>query len=320
MYNEFYGLSKNPFNMTADPAFLYLTAQHREALAGLAYAILGRKGLLVLSGMAGSGKTTLLTWLLQKLPNSQVQSSVILNPTLTRDEFLELAMLDFGIPDIPASKARRLWALQEFLLKSRGEGKLCVLIIDEAHKLSSELLEEIRLLGNLECADEKLIQLVLIGQNEIDAVLGQPGLWQLKQRVSVRLSLVPLQVEEVAPYIQHRWCVAGGRNPAPFTSAAVTNVATWSKGIPRLINSICDNALVLAMACQESSVNADHIESVARDLLLIERASPLPVAMEAPDTPAAAPPIPMKTVDSHEAKPVGKPPLARWASRLGIGN
>jgi general secretion pathway protein A len=131
-----------------------LTEQHREALAGLTYSILDRKGFLELSGTAGSGKTTLLTWVLQKLPPAQIQSSVILNPTLTRDEFIEMVMLDFGIQDIPASKAHRLWLLQQFLLKGHQDGKVNVLVIDEAHKLSAELLEEIRLLGNFERADE----------------------------------------------------------------------------------------------------------------------------------------------------------------------
>src|ERR1051326_3771523 len=150
MYKEFYGLARKPFNMTPDPAFLFLTEQHREALAGLTYAILERKGFLVLSGMAGSGKTTLLAWVLQKLPTSRVQTSVILNPMLTREEFLELAMLDFGLTDIPASKAQRLWILQKFLLQGKEAGKTNVLVVDEAHKLNVELLEEIRLLGNLE--------------------------------------------------------------------------------------------------------------------------------------------------------------------------
>src|ERR1700733_1740666 len=174
MYTAFFGLTKMPFNMTPDPAFLFLTEQHREALAGLTYAILDRKGFLALSGMAGAGKTTLLAWVLEKLPVTKVRSSVILNPTLTPSEFLELAMLDFGLTDIPTSKAHRLWSLQKFLLAGQREGKVSVLIVDEAHKLSPEVLEEIRLLGNFECADEKLLQVVLIGQSELDEVLNRP--------------------------------------------------------------------------------------------------------------------------------------------------
>ena len=153
MYTAFFDLARMPFNMTPDPAMLYMTEQHREALAGLTYAILDRKGFLALSGMAGSGKTTLLAWVLQKLPVDKVRSSVILNPTLTPSEFLELAMLDFGIQDIPPSKALRLVILQRFLLNLHRDGKIAVLIVDEAHKLSAEVLEEIRLLGNLEWAE-----------------------------------------------------------------------------------------------------------------------------------------------------------------------
>jgi general secretion pathway protein A len=301
MYNAFFGLTRKPFNLTADPAFLFLTEQHREALAGLTYAILDRKGVLVLSGMAGAGKTTLLGWVLQKLPAGKIHSSVILNPTLTRNEFLELAMLDFGIPEIPASKAQRVWTLQKFLLKSQHEGKISVLIIDEAHKLSSEVLEEVRLLGNFECADEKLLQVVLIGQSELDQVLSRPKLWQFKQRVSVRLSLDPLGASEVGDYIEHRWRVAGGEQAAPFSPEAVVNVAKWSKGIPRLINSICDNALVEAFADSARSVSADHVRVAAGDLLLIEK----PITLLAVSAPPPEKPL------APEDRPAHKPGHAR---------
>src|ERR1035438_2895228 len=145
MYTTFFGLTKKPFNITPDPAFLFLTDQHREALAGLTYGILDRKGFSTLSGTAGSGKTTILSWVLQKLAASEVQSSVILNPMLSPDEFLEMMMLDFGMTDIPESKARRIWQLHKFLLQGKRDGKISVLIVDEAHKLTPELLEEIRL-------------------------------------------------------------------------------------------------------------------------------------------------------------------------------
>src|ERR1700733_161482 len=210
MYTAFFGLTKMPFNMTPDPAFLYLTDQHREALAGLTYAILDRKGFLALSGMAGAGKTTLLAWVLQKLPVSKVQSSVILNPTLTPNEFLEMTMLDFGIPEIPESKAHRLWLLQKFLLKGQREDKVSVLIVDEAHKLSPEVLEEIRMLGNFEEAEQKYLQILLVGQSELDEILNRADLRQLKQRIGVRLSLAPLARKEVGEYIRHRWLRAGG--------------------------------------------------------------------------------------------------------------
>ena len=326
MYTAFFGLTKKPFNMTPDPAFLYLTDQHREALAGLSYAILDRKGFLALSGMAGSGKTTLLSWVLQKLPSSQIQSSVILNPSLTPEEFLEMAMLDFGIPDIPESKARRIWKLHQFLLQGKQDGKVSVLIVDEAHKLTPQLLEEIRLLGNFECADEKLLQVVLIGQSELDDVLNRPDLWQLKQRLSIRLSLKPLGENEVERYVKHRWTVAGGKDALPFSPDAMLKLAKWSKGIPRLINSICDSALVLAFADVASCVSADHIDEAARDLRLTEEKPMVPAATPEgtirstvppaiPDAPPPVWPIRLRTVEGYGTK---RSFFGRWASRLGL--
>jgi general secretion pathway protein A len=325
MYTAFFGLTKKPFNMTPDPAFLYLTDQHREALAGLTYAILDRKGFLALSGTAGSGKTTLLAWVLQKLPVTKVQSSVILNPTLTPSEFLEMAMLDFGIPEIPVSKAHRLWLLQKFLLKGQREDKINVLIIDEAHKLSPEVLEEIRYLGNFESAEAKLLQVVLLGQSELDDLLGRPELWQFKQRISVRLSLQPLGAAEVGDYIEHRWSVAGGPQPGPFSSEAVANVAKWSKGIPRLINSICDNALVQAFAECARTVGPEHVRMAARDLLLIEKQIslvqplPTPPVVPAPQQRPArriAQPLKLNTLEQYAPQPPKQSIFARWAGRL----
>lgn len=316
MYTAFFGLTRMPFNMTPDPAMVFSTEQHREALAGLTYAILDRKGFLVLSGMAGAGKTTMLTWVLQKLPSSKVQSSVILNPTLTPREFLELAMLDFGIQDVPESKAQRLWMLQRFLVQQHHDGRICVLIIDEAHKLSSEVLEEIRLLGNFECAEEKLLQVVLIGQSELDQVLSRPELWQLKQRIGVRLSLKPLGAHEVGAYIEHRWRVAGGKE-APFSSEAVSNVAQWSRGIPRLINSICDNALVEAFADGTRSVTGDHVRMAAEGLLLKDSLPiRLPVLAPPPERPVAPRIVPIKlaTLQKYEP-PAPKPSIFSWWTR-----
>jgi general secretion pathway protein A len=323
MYTAFFGLTKKPFNMTPDPAFLYLTGQHREALAGLTYAILDRKGFLVLSGTAGAGKTTLLAWVLQKLPVSKVQSSVILNPTLTPSEFLEMAMLDFGIQDIPESKAHRLWALQKFLLKGQRENKVSVLIIDEAHKLSPEVLEEIRFLGNFETPDAKLLQVVLMGQSELDTLLSRPDLWQFKQRISVRLSLEPLGASEVVDYIQHRWQVAGGQQPIPFSPEAVTSIAKWSKGIPRLINSLCDNALVEAFAATSRSVSSDHVRLAADGLLLIDKpVARLPVPIPLPERPVAPKmvrPINLATLDRYSPPAPKRSVFAWWTRRSKQG-
>src|SRR4051794_11139366 len=162
MYERFFGLQKHPFSMTPDPGVLFMTSQHKEALVGLTYAILDRKGFVVLTGDAGTGKTTLLARVLQYLPAERICSSVILNPTLSPSEFLELAMLDFGITDISQSKAQRLYRLQDFLVRGYAAGRISTLVVDEAHKLSPGVLEEIRLLGNFENSDDKLIQVVLI--------------------------------------------------------------------------------------------------------------------------------------------------------------
>src|SRR5690242_4121621 len=196
MYNHAFGLRQNPFNLTPDPAFLFLTEQHREALAGLTYSLLQRKGFTVLTGDVGTGKTTLLSRILRFLPSSQLQFSLIVNPTLTPAEFLELALLDFGLTEVPESKAQRLWLLQNLILQGQRQGKVSALIVDEAHKLSPEVLEEIRLLGNFEEAEQKILQILLVGQTELDQVLERPDLRQLKQRIGVRLSLGPLTPEQ----------------------------------------------------------------------------------------------------------------------------
>jgi general secretion pathway protein A len=313
MYTAFHNLKKKPFSMTADPAFLFVTEQHREALVGLTYAVLDRKGFLVLSGMAGSGKTTLLGWVLQRLSRDSLRSSVILNPTLTRDEFLESVMLDFGITEIPASKAQRLWILQRFLLEGAKQGNINVLMIDEAHKLSYELLEEIRFLGNLECGEEKLLQILLFGQSELDDILNRPELWQLKQRISVRLTIGRLAPNEVPAYIQHRWSVAGGHSH-PFTQEAIERIERYSRGIPRIINAICDSSLMQAFADESRSVTAEHVDAAAEDLrFLVKSAEPslsLAEAAAAVRTTRASQPAPAPRV-----KPISVPTFTTLGER-----
>ncbi len=237
------------------------------------YAILGRKGLVVLTGEAGTGKTTLLVKAMHQLPKAKLHCSIILNPTLTPSEFLELALLDFGVTQVPASKAQRIWLLQDLLLQSRHDNKTVALIVDEAHKLSPEVLEEIRLLGNFELSNDKLLQIVLIGQKELATVLNEPGLRQLKQRIAVRLSIQPLSRNEVPEYIEYRWTTAGGRVPAPFAADAMEMIAEASRGIPRLVNSICDNALLTAFAEGRSAVELSDVTSALSDLDLLVNAS-----------------------------------------------
>jgi len=268
MYEKLFNLQKNPFNVTPDPNWLLMTPTHRESLSGLLYAVYRRKGFVVLTGEAGTGKTVLLRALMRS--SKAAQFSVVLNPTLTRDEFMEMVLLDFGITDIPASKAQRLVRLQDMLSEMQTQGIAPVLIVDEAQRLSVELLEEIRLLTNFETADRKLLQIILAGQPELAAVLSRHELRQLKQRIEIRLEIKPLSMSEVGIYIQHRWVRAGGSTPVPFSSDALSTIALASGGIPRLVNVICDTSLLLAYAGRDSAVKGGHVRQALRDLDLRE--------------------------------------------------
>jgi general secretion pathway protein A len=315
MYTRFFGLQKRPFGMTPDPAFLFLTEQHREALAGLSYALLDAKGFVVLTGEAGTGKTTLLARALQSLPKERIQFSVVLNPTLTPSEFLELALMDFGIKEVPESKAQRLAKLQNLLLEGHAAGRISALVVDEAHKLSAELLEEIRLLGNFERADRKLLQIVLAGQSELDELLNRDELWQFKQRVAVYLSIHALSATEVEQYVVHRWMKAGGTE-LPIPTEVIALIFRISRGIPRVINAICDNALMLAFAEVSTTVTLAHIAEAARDLRLAEPA-PQKIPRESiavPQLPAS--PSSLRTLERYA--PVRRPSrLSRWAFKVG---
>jgi len=270
MYTDFFGLQKLPFNLTPDPAFLYLPPKHREALAGLTYAILERKGFAVLTGDAGTGKTTLINSVLNRLPAERVETSVILNPTLTASEFLEIVMLDFDITDVPASKAQRLWRFQEFLARTHHQGRYAVLVIDEAHKLSTEVLEEIRLLGNYESASEKFLQIVLLGQSELDGLLNRQDLRQFKQRIALRLYIDPLAAQETHQYIRFRWAKAGAQDAPPFSQEGMNTIAQLSRGIPRVINSLCDSALLMAYSDESPLVGSNYIRDAAVNLGIID--------------------------------------------------
>lgn len=290
MYKDFYGLHKLPFNLTPDPSFLFLPAKHREALAGLTYAVLERKGFVVLTGDAGTGKTTLINSVMNRLPADRVESSIILNPTLTAAEFLEGVMLDFDIPDVPASKAQRLWKLQEFLARTHQQNRLAVLVIDEAHKLSMEVLEEIRLLGNFESAADKFLQILLLGQSELDDTLNRQDLRQFKQRIGLRLYIDRLNAVEVQQYIRFRWSKAGGRETVPFTVDAIAGVVQWSQGIPRLINSLCDTALLMAYGDESPLVGLNYVRAAATNLTLSDLSSASPVPLPSLSAQAATAP------------------------------
>lgn len=291
MYEQFFGLNQNPFMLVPDPRFLYLTPQHREALTGLAYSVSRRKGFAVVTGDAGTGKTTLLRTLLQSFGGDICQFSMVVNPTLTRAEFLEMILLDFGLKDLPTGKARQLAQLGDFLRERYNSGLIAAILVDEAHKLSSELLEEIRLLTNFEGSEGKLLQIVLAGQNELDEVLDAADLRQLKQRIACRLRVCPLRPPQLLSYLQFRWTQAGARSELPFGEDAIDYLGLFSGGIPRVVNAICDNALLIAFVERSSEVRPEHVVEAAKDLALreaewnFEPTGPSPVPPEEPLNP-----------------------------------
>lgn len=266
MYEAFFGLTRSPFRLAPDPHFFFLTRCNREALAGLTCAITSRAGLAVLSGDAGTGKTTILRMLLASLPDGQVDFSYVLTPTLSPGEFLQVSLADFGLSSLPPDKVGRLSALQEMLVQRRSQGRLAVLVVDEAHKLPLEVLEELRLLTNFEDAEGKLLQILLSGQNELDEILRREDLRQFKQRIAYRFTIPSLSAQEVGDYIQHRWHRAGDSRQHPFTEEAVKLVAQYSRGIPRVVNTICDNALLTAFSCQIARVGQEHVREAVADL------------------------------------------------------
>lgn len=322
MYKKHFGLTRNPFSMTPEPALLYMTPAHREALAGLAYAILERKGFVMLTGEAGTGKSTLLARTLECLPTNRVVLGVILNPTLTESEFLELVMLDFGFAAVPASKALRLVQLQEFLLRARQAGKIAALVVDEAHKLAPAVLEELRLLGNLELPGEKLLQVVLAGQDELLETLNRPELRQISQRIAVRLSLAPLIPADIEQYIALRWSKAGAKASPPFRADSYVEIAAYSRGIPRLVNALCDNALVAAFADKPPVVKPRHVREAARDLGLAQTGPSSSSSEEADLPPELAErsvylsPVPAgMPLSDPDPKPAR---VSRWMTKLGL--
>jgi general secretion pathway protein A len=305
MYESHFCLQKKPFSMTPDPSFLFQTDNHREALAALVYGVVEEKGFIVLTGSAGTGKTTLISRVLRTIPKDTAVFSLVLNPTLTGDEFLESALVDFGIEDIPQTKVRRLLRFQQFLMAMRAEGRICVLVVDEAHKLSSDVLEEIRLLTNFENAERKLLQILLAGQPELRDTLNAEALRQLKQRVAVRCELQPLSGAEVAKYMDYRWATAGGAVRAPFEHEAIRVITYVSGGIPRVINALCDNALTLTYATGDGTVKECHAKQAARDLDLDNAECRLPpVASLTPQILQRSGPVPHAPLNLLDTEPV----------------
>lgn len=316
MYEKFYNVRANPFALTPDPEYLFLSEEQREAIASLMYAVLARRGFSVLTGDAGTGKTTLLRTLMRSIPESRVVFSVIVNPTLTPSEFLRTCVTGFGIPVGESPKDIVLSHLRRFLVRLHEEKKVAVLVIDEAQRLSMELLEEVRLLTNFETDKEKLIQVILAGQNELAAILDRYDLRQLKQRVSTRVHIKPLTPRSVGAYIRYRWNRSSSA-PVPFDPAAIESIAEISGGIPRLVNSICENALLLGFAQGERTIDAAVVASVGSDLQLTQSGLLPP---KPPRTPEVAPTRPVRETEStivRKSQEKSHPTLERFGVRRG---
>ena len=288
MYESFFELSARPFDLTPSPQFLVLTESHREALRNLEYAIASRKGVTLLVGDAGAGKTTVIRAALEAQP-ATVHCVHINNPALTRNEFVELLAVRFGLSDrAAASKSVFLLELERLLRARRGAGETTVLVVDEAQSLSLELLEEIRLLANIETDTEKLISVILAGQPELADRLNEMSLRQLKQRVALRCSIRLLTVAETEVYIAWRIHAAGGKASLAFTREAVRRIHAAARGLPRVINVLADNALLGGFAAGVRPVTSDIVADVCRDFDF----------QAAPDTAAAVP------AEAIEATPV----------------
>jgi type II secretory pathway predicted ATPase ExeA len=293
MYKKFFGLKENPFNVNPDPRYLFLTRHTEEALACLTYGIENRKGFILLTGEVGTGKTTLLNKLLDHLHRGRVATAFVFNPRLNVSQFLDFVMADFGIPMESAGtkpmKSQVLLRLNEWLLERYRAGEAAVLVVDEAQNLSPQVMEEIRLLTNLETSTEKLLQIVLSGQPELEQKLNQPNLRQLRQRITLRCRTYPLSLEETRGYIGGRMRIAAGDGlPAEkdlanetFTPEAIEAVHRFARGIPRVVNLLCEHALISGFVDSCKPIPATTVEEVAREFQLDEIEPVAPIA--APD-------------------------------------
>jgi general secretion pathway protein A len=258
MYLSFYGLRETPFAPTPDPKFLFQSARHREALAQLIYGVRERKGFIVLTGEIGTGKTTLLRTLLERL-NADTPVAYVHNSALNIEGLLEYVLQDWGVKSTANSHAQRLFELNEFLIDQHRRGGTPVLVIDEAQNLSVETLEAVRMLSNFETTNQKLMQILLVGQPELRDKLDLPELRQLKQRIGLRCHIAPLSAEETRLYIRHRLRIAGAIDAGTFTDGAIQKIADYSGGTPRVINIVCDHCLLSGFADSKKRIDAGTV-------------------------------------------------------------
>jgi general secretion pathway protein A len=282
MYRQYYGLLRSPFEMTPDPAFLYLGEAHREGLATLVYGVKARKGFVLLTGEVGTGKTTLLHALLAQLEASTT-AAFLFNPRLDPLDFFRVLFDEYGIEEKCSTKAEYLLALNRFLIERLEKGLPTLLIVDEAQGLSAEMLEEIRLLSNLETPTSKLIQIMLVGQPELNEMLARPELRQLRQRIMLRHHLRPFDEKESVAYVEERMRLAGYTGEGVFDRGALREVYAVTGGIPRLLNIVCDGAMLLGYSRELPVIGRAQVREVAQDLAL-------PAVSENGTPPAEAPP------------------------------
>lgn len=270
MYKSFFGLKENPFNVNPDPRFLFLTQQIEEALAGLMYGIQTKKGFITLTGEVGTGKTTLINRLLDWLHQRQTRTAFLFNSRMNTNQLFDFILAEFDIPCESRTKSQQLMKLNQWLLERYRHGETAVLIVDEAQNLSYPVLEEIRLLTNLETSTEKLLQIVLSGQPELEEKLKLPQVRQLRQRIMLRCKTAPLTTEQTFDYINERLRIAGASGAPIFGKEAVETIHLYSLGIPRVVNLLCEHALVNSYADQKRVVTGKVIEDVAREFQLDE--------------------------------------------------